>query len=503
MVFSFDFKWPLAKTLACAFVAGTLFLGARGLYQTTEGRYAECARQMMVSRHWLDPVLNGRPHWTKPPLTYLAIIGPMEVAGVNTWTARAYLIPFLLLAISGVWLLGRHLANDPRVGDLSALVFATSGFPLATNTVISTDFPLATFLILAQAFFWRAIRIPSLLSIYLVWGLLGLAFVTKGPPSLLVLPAMVITWRLLPAERRKAVPLFNPGALALYVVLAAAWYAWEAARNPGLLHYWLHDEVINRSATDEFKRNPQFYMNFVIYLPALLFGCLPWSGWLMLLKRKAWMASLAACFARAPGGLPARWSALATNVRLWSPEKRWAAWAIGFPLTVFFLSHSKLPLYVLPLFGPLAVFVAVGLLRCFARDTARLWKASTVLALSVWTLSVAVKGALPYYPRDRDMKALHAAVLAQVEDSHTDRLAVYGSKPLNGLQFYCQRELPVFDVHQAAEFRQWLKSRAGGESCLILRPGQTNRLNQAIAPDRAAYSPLIDKWVLARVRAAP
>ena len=296
-----DFRWPLAKTLACAGVAGALFLGARGLYQTTEGRYAECARQTMASGHWLDPVLNGRPHWTKPPLTYLAIIAPMRVAGVNTWTARAFLIPFLLLAISGVWLLGRHLGKDTRLGDLSALVFATSIFPLASSTVISTDFPLATLLILAQAFFWRAIRTSSRVSVYLVWVALGLAFVTKGPPSLLVLPAMAVAWRLLPAERRKAVPLFAPGALTVYFVIAASWYVWEAARNPGLLQYWLHDEVINRSASDQFGRNPEFYRNFDVYLPALLFGCWPWGGWLAVVRGKAWWTRLAALFARGSG----------------------------------------------------------------------------------------------------------------------------------------------------------------------------------------------------------
>ncbi len=503
MVFLRDFKWPLAKTLACAFVAGCLFLGARGLYQSTEGRYAECARQTMETGHWLDPVLNGRPHWTKPPLTYLAIMGPMKVAGVNTWTARAYLVPCMLLAIYGVWLLGRHLGKDLRLGELSALVFAASAYPLAAGTVVSTDLPLTAFLILAQAYFWQAIRSSSLVSVFLMWFWLGLAFVTKGPPSLLVLPAIVATFFLLPREQRKALRLFNPGALALYFFIAGTWYVWEVNRNPGLLQYWLHDEVINRSMTDEFRRNPQFYMNFVIYLPVLLFGCWPWGGWLIYLQRRVWWSKLVSCFAGGAGLRAWSWPALCANVREWTIEVKWSVLAFGLPLLVFFLSRSKLPLYVLPLFGPLSVFIAAGLLRAFARDTSRLLKWATVLAVSVWALFVVVKGVLPYFPGDRDMKVIYAAVVKQVPDIQTDRLAVVCGRPLNGLQFYFQKELTCLDSKGTAEIAQWAKSRGAVEKFLILRPAQKGNVEKCVRPASVAFSPLTDVWVLARVSAAP
>lgn len=56
----------LPVLLACASAAAAAFHGARGLYETTEGRYAECAREMAQAGTWLEPVLNGHPHWTKP-----------------------------------------------------------------------------------------------------------------------------------------------------------------------------------------------------------------------------------------------------------------------------------------------------------------------------------------------------------------------------------------------------------------------------------------------------
>ena len=44
-------------------LAGTVaFQGSRGLFETTEGRYAECARETMASGDYDDPILNGQPH---------------------------------------------------------------------------------------------------------------------------------------------------------------------------------------------------------------------------------------------------------------------------------------------------------------------------------------------------------------------------------------------------------------------------------------------------------
>ncbi|MCK4510708.1 glycosyltransferase, partial [bacterium] len=61
------------------------FQGSRGLYETTEGRYAESAREMLETGDWLVPRLDYEPHWTKPPLTYWALAGGMALLGENEW----------------------------------------------------------------------------------------------------------------------------------------------------------------------------------------------------------------------------------------------------------------------------------------------------------------------------------------------------------------------------------------------------------------------------------
>ena len=70
--------------LFVALLVGVAFQGTRGLTETSETRYAECAREMLVTGNWLEPQLEFQPHWTKPPLAYWCIAAGMKVFGANT-----------------------------------------------------------------------------------------------------------------------------------------------------------------------------------------------------------------------------------------------------------------------------------------------------------------------------------------------------------------------------------------------------------------------------------
>ena len=100
---SYDWR-SLLLVLALAFVGAASFQGSRGLYESTEGRYAETARETMLSGDYDDPILNSQPHWTKPPLTYMAIIPGIRLLGENPWGVRAYLVVAMVLAAGAVWL---------------------------------------------------------------------------------------------------------------------------------------------------------------------------------------------------------------------------------------------------------------------------------------------------------------------------------------------------------------------------------------------------------------
>jgi len=413
----------LGLVLVCAFVAVLAFQGARGIYETTEGRYAECAREMGERGNWLEPMLNGKLHWTKPPLTYIAVGVPCKVLGNTAFAARLYLIPCFLVSIAAVWWMGLRMWNSRAAADVCAMVYATTSVPMAASNVISTDYLLATSVFLAQAAFWEAFRAPAKRwPAYVLWFCMGLAFVTKGPPALLYLPAMVALWRRLPNGERRWARLFPPGGVLLFLVVGLGWYFYEAVLHPGLMRYWFHDEVVARSLTDKFGRNPKFYHNFKVYLPMLLGGLLPWGFWLAARGRRAWG------LLRVPGGVRRMFTAC-------SDAKLWMLWSAAFPLAVFCLSRSKLELYVLPLFASLLCAVGYAVFTLYRGE--RWFRGRALMTCAaMWVLFMGGKAGLACLPSRKDMKQLHTA-LVNVGADRPEELAIFGGeRDLNGLSFY-------------------------------------------------------------------
>ena len=114
------------------------FQGSRGLYETTEGRYAECSREMLERDNYLEPTLGYRPHFTKPPLTYWAIAGGMRLLGPNEWGVRLYnAIAFFLTVLAIAWI-GATLWGKPT-GIMAGLIYASSPFPVFGAYAVSTD----------------------------------------------------------------------------------------------------------------------------------------------------------------------------------------------------------------------------------------------------------------------------------------------------------------------------------------------------------------------------
>lgn len=472
---SAEFPLRLPILLAGGLVAAALCHGARGLYETTEGRYSECAREMAQSGSWLEPVLNGQPHWTKPPLTYWAIGVPCALLGPTTWAARLHLIPCFLVTVAAVWWLTFRLWGDRPSARMSATVYATSVLPLIASQAVSTDVMLTAALAVAQACLWEGVRKQTRVAVHLFWFFVGIAFLVKGPPALLVLPAMLVVWLRLPRQERRLVRLFAPTALAVFLVVGFGWYAFEAWRHPGLMGYWLKDEVVNRSLSDKYFRNPYFYYNFTIYLPVLVIGSLPWGGWLVFRWRALWER------VRVPGGVRNLWAGL-------SVEAHWLIWATAFPMAVFMLSRSKLPLYVLPLFVPGAVAMGRVLLVAYGRETwFHKWALSTVCA--VWVVFVSGKAVAGLLHQEKDMRQLHRTLTEQYGVNDPERLAIAGVKPLNGLSYYYDSVVKTVPLD---ELPVW--ADAGGERFLLCDP------RKAVEAKRLLAGRAIEEQVLSRRR---
>ncbi len=364
-----------------AVVTTFAFLGSRGIYESTEGRYALCAAEMLRSGDWLEPTLLGKPHWTKPPPGYWAIDAGVALCGRNGWGARLANGVFVTATVLLVGWLGTRL-RDRRTGILAGLIYATSLFPQMTATSINTDTLLCFWEVLAVLAYWQAFETDTASPRawgFAMWGAFGLGFFTKGPPALLPLAAILLFRAMQPPARRRGRLFTLPGVL-LFLGLGLWWYAVVMCRHPGLFGYFLGDEVLNRVASDKFGRNPEWYQPFRIYLPLLLFGGGLWSWYLFRpLRHGSWAR-------------PSTWR----RVQQEGGATLFLALWILVPFVIFSLTRSRLATYVLPLFPPVAIALATAAARTWtgqALPRSILWLAGVSAALIMATK--AVLGFLP------------------------------------------------------------------------------------------------------------
>ncbi|MFT3897435.1 MAG: glycosyltransferase family 39 protein [Thermomonas sp.] len=339
-------RLPARAWIALLAVVLTLgFLGVRGIWDPDEGRYTNVAMNMLDSGDWLTPRRSeGIGHWTKPPLTYWAIAASVAAFGRNPWAARLPSALAFLLCAWLAWRIARRLV--PGGEDQAALAFATMALPFGASQYITTDFVLAACETLAMwAFVESRFDAPGRTRrwLWLMWAAFALAFLAKGPPGLLPLAAILAFDRLQPRDRRQR--LFDIAGLALFAVIATPWFIAVMRANPGLSHYFIGDEVVNRVASDDFNRNGQWYGWLQVYAPTLLLGTLPWTPALLRWAR------------RLPADMRGWWR----NPQRRTSERSWlfaTLWLL-LPLLVFCLSRSRMPLYLLPLFPALALLVAM------------------------------------------------------------------------------------------------------------------------------------------------
>lgn len=414
--------WLVTIALLVAVAFG--FQGSRGLYETTEGRYAESAREMMVSGRYMEPTLAGRPHWTKPPPVYWSIAAGLSLLGPNSWGAR---IPNAVAFVATALLVGAIGASlwDRRTGLLATLVYSSSIFPAVGANVVSAD-TLLTLVevaaVLAYVRGWRATgTVRRRRWVRVTWFLFGIAFFVKGPPALLPLLALVVFAHV---ARDRAAPgdrpprLGDPLGIVIFLVTGAWWYLLSVMRTPGLLGYFLHDEVVGRVLSDEHHRNPEWYKPFLVYLPPLLLGAGAWLAYAVPAVRRGRLLH------------PSTWT---RRIRNGGPAAFLALWLLV-PLVVFSLARSRLPLYVLPLYAPIALGIArVVALRTAPRTGGLARRPFGIAAASVAVL-LALKAASAHVPSRSDMAALSGAV-RQVAGPGA-RVWLFDSKKLYGLDFY-------------------------------------------------------------------
>lgn len=407
-------RHPLRALLALALLLGLAFQGTRGLWEPDEGRYTNVALQMLHSGDFVSLRRNADAlHFTKPPLTYWTIAGSVAAFGRSEWAVRLPIALAYVFTVLLAFRLGRTFV--PERPWLPALIYATSPVPFLAANTVNTDSMLAAMEALAVACYVHA-RFGGGSTRWLdaMWAAFGLAFLTKGPPALLPLAAILL---FAASERGAWRVAWRPFGLFAFALLGLGWYALVIRLHPGLLDYFLGHEVYARIATAEHNRFPQWYGPLVVYLPTIVLGTLPWV--VMVLWRRHRAASPTTL-----GG----W-------RAWPAELRFLLCWLALPLLVFCLARSRLPLYVLPSFLPMVLLLGRAL------DEMR-WRRSVVLLMVAWVLALlGLKYAIAaHYPSDKDARVF-AARLEPMLPGHPEHLLFVEDLTRNGLNLYFDSDI--------------------------------------------------------------
>lgn len=455
----------LLVVLGIAVVLGFAANGARGLYETTEGRYAESAREMVETGDYLQPQLAYHSHLTKPPLAYWAIAAGLQLFGSNEFGARACNgLGFVIsvLAVMGI----ASLLWERKTGVVAGLIYATSLLAVGGASSLSTDTLVTTFELLAVLSWLKAVKSPGSgreqLFIVLAWVAIGFGILTKGPAALVPL-APILGYDLLAGRPFRMV---SPLGIGLCLALGLSWYVAIGLRLPGTLDFVVEQQLTGRLFANDFNRNDEWYQPFRIYLPLVAFGCGPWI----------WFAI--AAWRKRPETRP---RALLASWRAATPANFLALWIVP-PLVVFSLAQSRLPLYVLPLCAP----VAIGLARAVALLSPDPLRRATRLAVPLAAILLAGL----YYTSSRehpnDMRALYRAVSAAAGPGA--RVYSYEEEFLHGLRFYLGGKLTRLASDSQAAFadeplEQALDEVGNGAAVFVTK----NRRAAAIAARLSAH----------------
>jgi 4-amino-4-deoxy-L-arabinose transferase len=414
--------WLILLTGVALFSA-LLFNGSRALWDTSETRYAEAAREMVTSGDWLIPRLAGEPHLTKPPVTYWLLAVSMKLFGFSENAVRlpgalAFSLTVFVTICFG-WRMGAF-----RTGILAGILQAISPLAFFGGHVVTTDIFVCLFALMYLWAMWSAInandqqraRSWSLL----MYSSLAVAFLTKGPPALLPALAAVIflicrrkqiSWRRL---------FFVPG-IALFLLISASWYLAVWYFVPDAIAVW-RQEALHKVFISSNRDMP------AVYYPLILIGgCLPA---VLLMGRLVY------------GRRHIDFKLLLKRDTQYRDAILFSLIWIILPLVIFMFSQTRMILYVLPL-AP-----AVNLLAALLWSNAQalgmrtnpiplprhsLTAAGVILATLVGTKAlVAWQGDL-----SKDMKPVAQAIGADA-DTHQVKpeLLITMQRMGNGLLFY-------------------------------------------------------------------
>jgi 4-amino-4-deoxy-L-arabinose transferase-like glycosyltransferase len=250
-------------------------LGSVGFLGPDEPRYSSIAREMLRSRDFVTPRLNGEPWFEKPVLMYWGAALGDAIFGVGEFGARFPSAIAGTLCVFFVYFCGRRLWGQ-SAGVICALVLASSVGFFAFSRAASMDMLLSASLTVALCSFLVANNSVGLSRrnwFCVFYASLGFGALAKGPIAF-VLPGLSLFGFLLSRRRLGEWKTWHPGCA--WITLPSRARGISPARLPTAICF-LREFFLNhnfqRFTTNMFGHPHPFYW----YFPVLLMLTFPWT----------------------------------------------------------------------------------------------------------------------------------------------------------------------------------------------------------------------------------
>ena len=260
-------------------VTGFLFifdLGNRDLWAPDEPRYAQVALEMLESRNFILPRLNGEVYPDKPPLLFWLIdLFSMPFNKVTEFSAR---LPSALAGIGccvAVFFLGKIIFSR-RTGIIAALILATNVNFLFIARRSAFDVLLTCFITMSLLCFYSGYSRDSKRTIFflLSYVFMGLAVLTKGPLGLILPVIIIVSFLVMEGKLRLYCRYMAIGrGCIIFSVIVFTWFI--LASFEGNREYV--NEIFNNQIMGRFFNSWKDKEPFYYYFTRFPIEFLPWS----------------------------------------------------------------------------------------------------------------------------------------------------------------------------------------------------------------------------------
>jgi 4-amino-4-deoxy-L-arabinose transferase-like glycosyltransferase len=385
-----DSRW--ARLALCVAIACLLYLprlGTAALWEPDEGRYAEIAREMIVSGDYVTPRDDWVRYFEKPPLVYWITAASIRTLGRNEGAAR---LPVAIASIAQIAII-EVLAESmfgPSAGAAAALCLALSPLFFGFSRFLTLDPMLALFVTASLASFYAATRRPSLSAarkwLYLAALSAALGTLTKGPVALVLTGATGLIYLLIEGRGGELAQIPRLGCALIVAAVNLPWFVAVSWRNPGFLRFFfVHEHLQRYAASTEHAWGPYFF--FIV----VAVGMWPW------------ICFVPVAIGEMLSGVRER-SGDAADDRVRSALRFTLIW-FSVAFVFFSIPRSKLGSYILPAIPALAIIAGYAISRLPQIDPRR---ASRILAGVAAIDVAAVAATIAAAPRIKELRAAPA-----------------------------------------------------------------------------------------------